>query len=313
MSKMSKLPSSFQEWRDPIEKTINKTLQTNFDKREANQIIKYMFRTGGKRCRPLLVVLSNEALGGDPRSALEAAAAVEIIHAATLVFDDLIDRDQVRRGAPTIHMAFSNEKALTSGLFLASKGVQLLSNYKDPEIMRMIGTTLVDISKGELLDILGDFNASVSECVAIADLKTASLFGTAAGIGAVIAGADGRDLVGMQKFGRSSGMAFQVQDDILDFTDGSDEPMLKAPNIVTSHCLHEAPRSISNSKLLESNGNATNRQVLRILKKAGSMEFAKTKAKEYAGAAKDALDKVKRLEKRKILDDYADYLWRRTE
>ena len=179
--------------------------------------------------------------------------------------------------------------------------------------MRMIGTTLVDISKGELLDILGDFNASVSECVAIADLKTASLFGTAAGIGAVIAGADGRDLVGMQKFGRSSGMAFQVQDDILDFTDGSDEPMLKAPNIVTSHCLHEAPRSISNSKLLESNGNATNRQVLRILKKAGSMEFAKTKAKEYAGAAKDALDKVKRLEKRKILDDYADYLWRRTE
>jgi len=310
---MRKFPSSFQEWREPIERTINKTLQTNFDKREANQIIKYMFRTGGKRCRPLLVVLSTEALGGDPQEALEAAAAIEIIHAATLVFDDLIDKDQVRRGAPTIHMAFSNEKALTSGLFLASKGVQLLSNYKNPEIMRMIGTTLVDISKGELLDILGDFNASVSECVAIADLKTASLFGTAAGIGAAIAQVDGRDLVGMQKFGRSSGMAFQVQDDILDFTDGSDEPMLKAPNIVTSHCIHEAPRSIGHTKLMESNGNATNRQVLSILKKAGSLEFARTKAKEYAGNAKDARDKVKRLENRKILDDYADYLWRRTE
>ncbi|HEX9197069.1 MAG TPA: polyprenyl synthetase family protein, partial [Candidatus Bathyarchaeia archaeon] len=109
---MIKLPYSFQEWRDPIEKTINKTLQTNFDKREADQIIKYMFRTGGKRCRPLLVVLSAEALGGEAKDALEAAAAVEIIHAATLVFDDLIDKDQVRRGAPTIHMAFSNEKAL---------------------------------------------------------------------------------------------------------------------------------------------------------------------------------------------------------
>lgn len=309
---MNGFPSSFQEWRDPIEKTINKTLHTNFDKREANQIIKYMFRTGGKRCRPLLVILAAKALGGDPEDALEAAAAVEIIHAATLVFDDLIDRDQVRRGAPTIHMAFTNEKALTSGLFLASKGVQLLSNYKDPEIMRMIGTTLVDISKGELLDILGDFNASVSECIAIADLKTASLFGTAAGIGAAIASADGRDLVGMQKFGRSSGMAFQVQDDVLDFTDGSDEPVLKAPNIVTSHCLHEAPRS-GHTKLLDSNGNATNREILRILKKAGSLEFAKQKAKEYAGTAKDALDKVKRLEDRRVLDDYADYLWRRTE
>jgi geranylgeranyl pyrophosphate synthase len=310
---MSKFPSSFQEWRVPIEKTINRTLQTNFDKREANQIVKYMFKTGGKRCRPLLVVLSAEALGGDPKSALEAAAAVEIIHAATLVFDDLIDKDQVRRGVPTIHMAFTNEKALTSGLFLASKGVQLLSNYKNPEIMRMIGTTLVDISKGELLDILGDFHASVSECVAIADLKTASLFGTAAGIGAAIADVDGRDLVGMQKFGRSSGMAFQVQDDILDFTDGSDEPMLKAPNIVTSHCLHEAPRSIGHSRLMESNETATSKEVLKILKKAGSLEFARTKAKEYAGAAKDALDKVKTLENRKILDEYADYLWRRTE
>ena len=310
---MSKPPSSFLEWRDPIERTINRTLQTNFDKREANQIIKYMFRTGGKRCRPLLVVLATEALGGEPKKSLEAAAAIEIIHAATLVFDDMIDKDQVRRGAPTIHMAFSNEKALTSGLFLASKGVQLLSNYKNPEIMRMIGTTLVDISKGELLDILGDFNASVSECVAIADLKTASLFGTAAGIGAAIAEADGRDLVGMQKFGRSSGMAFQIQDDVLDFTDGSDEPMLKAPNIVTSHCLHEAPRSIGHTKLMESNGSASNREILRILKKAGSLEFAKTKAKEYAGTAKDALDKVKSLENRRILDDYADYLWRRTE
>src|SRR6059036_2280477 len=268
MSKMSKLPSSFQEWRDPIEKTINKTLQTNFDKREANQIIKYMFRTGGKRCRPLLVVLSNEALGGDLRSALEAAAAVEIIHAATLVFDDLIDRDQVRRGAPTIHMAFSNEKALTSGLFLASKGVQLLSNYKDPEIMRMIGTTLVDISKGELLDILGDFNASVSECVAIADLKTASLFGAAAGIGGAIANVQGKDIVALQKFGRSAGMAFQIRDDMLDFGNGSSEPTLSGPNFVSSHFLNEAPRPNNHSDLLGPKSKATAREVARAIKRA---------------------------------------------
>src|SRR5207253_1480183 len=218
---MRKFPPSLEAWRDPIEKTINKTLKANFDRREANQIIKYMFRTGGKRCRPLLVVLSAEALGGRPEEALEAAAAIEIIHAATLVFDDMIDKDQVRRGAPTIHMAFSNEKALTSGLFLASKGVQLLSNYKNPEVMRMIGTT--------------------------------------------------------------SGMAFQIQDDILDFTDGSNEPVLKAPNIVTSHCLHEAPRPSSNTELLNSNRKTSSREVLKILKKAGSLEFARSKAKEYAG------------------------------
>src|SRR5947208_15444813 len=128
---------------------------------------------------------------------------MEIIHDVTLVFDDLIDNDQVRRGAPTIHMAFSNEKALTSGLFLASKGVQLLSNYKNAEVMRMIGSTLVDVSRGELLDIISDLNASVSACIAIADLTTASLFGSAAGIGAALAGGEARALVSMQKFART--------------------------------------------------------------------------------------------------------------
>src|SRR2546427_13181401 len=97
---MRKFPPSLEVWRDPIEKTINKTLKANFDRREANQIIKYMFRTGGKRWRPLLVVLSAEALGGKPEGPLEARAAIEIIDAATLVFDDMIDKSQVRRGSP---------------------------------------------------------------------------------------------------------------------------------------------------------------------------------------------------------------------
>ncbi len=310
---MTGFPVAFKSWRRPIEKKIDETLETNFDRDEANQIIKYMFKTGGKRCRPLLVALSTEALGGDAEKSLDAAAAIEIIHAATLVFDDLIDKDQVRRGVPTIHMAFSNEKAITSGLFLASKGVQLLANYKNPEIMRMVGSTLVDISKGELLDILSDVNASVNECVAIADLKTASLFGTAAGIGAAIVGVEGRDLVAMQKFGRSAGMSFQVRDDVLDLDGGSSGATLSGPNIVTSHALHEAPRPNNHSSLLTAKKKTNARQVLRVLKKSGSLDFARDKAHEYAEAAKESLDGVKRLRNRKILEDYADYLWKRKD
>ncbi len=310
---MTGFPVAFKSWRRPIEKKIDETLETNFDRDEANQIIKYMFKTGGKRCRPLLVALSTEALGGDAEKSLDAAAAIEIIHAATLVFDDLIDKDQVRRGVPTIHMAFSNEKAITSGLFLASKGVQLLANYKNPEIMRMVGSTLVDISKGELLDILSDVNASVNECVAIADLKTASLFGTAAGIGAAIVGVEGRDLVAMQKFGRSAGMSFQVRDDVLDLNGGSSGATLSGPNIVTSHALHEAPRPNNHSSLLTAKKKTNARQVLRALKKSGSLDFARDKAHEYAEAAKESLDGVKRLRNRKILEDYADYLWKRKD
>ena len=310
---MSVVPPVFKSWRGPIQEKIDDTLETNFDREEANQIIKYMFKTGGKRCRPVLAVLSTKAFGGDPHEALDAAAALEIIHAATLVFDDLIDKDQVRRGAPTVHMAFTNEKALTSGLFLASKGVQLLSNYKNQEIMRMIGSTLVDISRGELLDIISDLNASVSECIAIADLKTASLFGSAAGIGAAIAGVDGADLVGMQKFGRSGGMAFQIQDDVLDFHNGSGEQLLKGPNIVTSHCLHEAPRPNHSSDILTPGNGVSSRKVLALLRKTGSLEFARQRARSYAIEAKGSLRKVKRLKNRRILEEYADYLWKRKE
>src|SRR5881409_1319201 len=309
---MSVFPPVFKSWRGPIQEKIDNTLETNFDREEANQIIKYMLKTGGKRCRPLLVVLSTKAFGGDPNDALDAAAALEIIHAATLVFDDLIDKDQVRRGAPTVHMAFSNEKALTSGLFLASKGVQLLSNYKNAEVMRMIGSSLVDVSRGELLDIISDLNASVSECIAIADLKTASLFGSAAGIGAAIAGVEGKDLVSMQKYGRASGMAFQIRDDMLDFEDGSAEQSLGGPNIVTSHCIHEAPRPNNYSDKLKAN-DLPSRQVIRILRETGSLKFATGKAQEYAMNSKNALRNVKRLRNRKTLEEFADYLWKRRE
>src|SRR6266487_3426603 len=249
---MSTFPPVFKSWRGPIQEKIDNTLETNFDREEANQIIKYMFKTGGKRCRPLLVVLS-------------------------------------------------------------AKGVQLLSNYKNQEVMRMIGSTLVDVSRGELLDIISDLNASVNECIAIADLKTASLFGSAAGIGAAIAGVGGKDLVSMQKFGRSGGMAFQIQDDVLDFHNGSGEQLLKGPNIVTSHCLHEAPRPNHNSDMLNSNNGHSNREVLQLLKKTGSLEFARKRARDYAIEAKASLRKVKRLRNRKILEEYADYLWKRKE
>src|SRR3989449_11771348 len=103
---MSVFPPVFKSWRGPIQEKIDDTLETNFDREEANQIITYMFKTGGKRCRPLFVVLLTKAVGGDPNEALLAAAALESIHAATPVFDDLFHKDQGPGGAPSVHLAF---------------------------------------------------------------------------------------------------------------------------------------------------------------------------------------------------------------
>ena len=108
-------------------------------------------------------------------------------------------------------------------------------------------------------------------------------------------------------------MAFQIQDDVLDFHNGSGEQLLKGPNIVTSHCLHEAPRPNHNSDVLNSKNNHSNREVLQLLRKTGSLEFARKRARDYAIEAKASLRKVKRLRNRKILEEYADYLWKRKE
>ena len=108
-------------------------------------------------------------------------------------------------------------------------------------------------------------------------------------------------------------MAFQIQDDVLDFHNGSGEQLLKGPNIVTSHCLHEAPRPNHNSDVLNSTNNHSNREVLQLLRRTGSLEFARKRARDYAIEAKGSLRKVKRLRNRKILEEYADYLWKRKE
>src|SRR3989442_14124716 len=101
---MSVFPPVFKSWRGPIQEKIDNTLETNFDREEANQIIKYMFKTGGKSCRALFVVLSTKGVGGEPNQALEDGAGLESIHAATLVFDDLIDKGEGRRVGPSVSL-----------------------------------------------------------------------------------------------------------------------------------------------------------------------------------------------------------------
>ncbi len=108
-------------------------------------------------------------------------------------------------------------------------------------------------------------------------------------------------------------MAFQIRDDMLDFGNGSSEPSLSGPNFVSSHFLNETPRPNNHSDLLGPKSRATSREVAKAVRRAGSIEYARDKAREYAEAAKISLRGVKRLKNRKILEDYVDYLWKRKD
>lgn len=291
-----------KEKREMVNKRIDELLAaTQFEQSEANELVKYTFRTGGKRLRPVLVLLACESVGGELKHALDGAVAMEFVHAASLVFDDLIDRHRVRRNVPTTQKAFADDKAISAGLFLASKGVQILSEYKDQRITRLVGWGLVDLSRGEILDVTTELAIDVEHYLAIADLKTGSLFSAAAGIGGVLGGATSEEVNSLYNYGRAVGIAFQIKDDILD--QSSDPERQQRVNLVVMHYLDEATRKERISNLLENHGTAVD--VSTLYEKA--IDFAIMKSRDHVERAKQELKGLRERGKSELLERFADY------
>ncbi len=295
------------EKRAIVNKRIDELLATTgFEQSEANALVKYTFRTGGKRLRPVLTLLACESISGESRQALDGAVAMEFLHAASIVFDDLIDRHRVRRNLPTTQHAFADDKAISAGLFLASKGVQILSEYKDQRITKLVGWGLVDLSKGEILDVTTELAIDVDQYLAIAELKTGSLFSAAAGIGGVLGNASTDEVNSLYNYGRAVGIAFQIKDDILDQT--NDPERNERVNLVVMHYIDEATKKQRISNLLENHDGTVDLSV--IYEKA--MEFAVKKSQENVVRAKQEIQILRDHGRSKLLEDFADYALERS-
>ena len=300
---MINFQQTLEQKRSLVNKRIDDLLSSGFEQTEANELVKYTFRTGGKRLRPILVLLACDSVGGNSDHALDAAAAIEFVHAASLIFDDLIDKHRLRRSLPTTQHAFADDKAISAGLFLASKGVQILSEYKEPRITRLVGWGLVDLSKGEILDTLTELAIDIEHYLNIADLKTGSLFSAAAGIGGVLGGASAHDVNCLYNYGRAVGIAFQIKDDILD--KDADPVRQERVNLVVMHYLDEASRRERVSNLLEDAEKSDNPQIAELYEKA--LQFALKKSREHVEKAKAELKELHDSGKSKLLEDFADY------
>jgi geranylgeranyl diphosphate synthase type I len=285
-----------------INKRIDELLSTGFEQTEANELVKYTFKTGGKRLRPILVLFASESVGGRTEHALDAAVAMEFLHAASLIFDDLIDKHRLRRNFPTTQHAFADDKAISAGLFLASKGVQILSEYKDARITKMAGWGLVDLSKGEILDVITELAIDVDHYLTIADLKTGSLFSAAAGIGGVLGGATPPEVDCLYNYGRAVGIAFQIKDDVLDTT--GDPQRQDRINLVLMHYLDETTKRGSVSAILENNREKS-MEIAALRERA--IEFALKKSKEHVEKAKRELKGLRDPGKGQLLERLADY------
>ncbi|MBS7629621.1 polyprenyl synthetase family protein [Candidatus Bathyarchaeota archaeon] len=185
-----------------------------------SRIVRYIFEKGGKRCRATLLLLCAEMLDCRMERALDAAVAIELIHTSSIIFDDIIDNEKIRRNSQPLHIAFGEGVAITCGLFLASKAVEILSHYDSKEIMRAIGTAIVTMSQGEMLDVFSQGEEGVEEYLKIISFKTGAMFSASAEIGALVAGASRDQVECLSECGRLIGISFQMRDDIADLNDG---------------------------------------------------------------------------------------------
>ncbi|CAN5421164.1 polyprenyl synthetase family protein [soil metagenome] len=185
-----------------------------------SQIAEYIISAGGKRIRPLLVLLVANAYGYRGTHHHELAAVVEFIHTATLLHDDVVDESDLRRGRKTANALFGNAASVLVGDFVYSRAFQMMVSIDDMRVMRILADATNVIAEGEVLQLLNMHDPDVSEerYLQVIRSKTAKLFEAAAQLGAVIAGATDEEIDAAAEFGRSLGTAFQLVDDVLDYS-----------------------------------------------------------------------------------------------
>jgi octaprenyl-diphosphate synthase len=190
------------------------------------EIGKYLILSGGKRLRPLLTASCFHILNNDSANNINhigLAAAVEFIHAATLLHDDVVDLSKDRRGKLTANEVWGNKTSVLVGDFLFSRSFQLMTKYGTMETLKILSDTSVIISEGEVLEISNDKNLGMSEDTYFQVIKgkTASLFSAACQVGGICGGAKDNEHQALRSFGTNFGMAFQLIDDAIDYSSNS--------------------------------------------------------------------------------------------
>lgn len=266
------------------------------------EIGEYLRAGGGKRIRPALLLLSAKLLNYKGRGAVRLASVVEIIHTATLVHDDIIDEAQTRRGRPAANTKWGNAKCVLAGDWLYMQAFKIAVQERNFRILDVLIELTQQMVEGELLQMekLGKL-ISLDEHLDLIYRKTACLFSVCMRVGAILGGATAEQEQHLGQYGHDLGMAFQIVDDVLDLT--ASESVLGKPvasdlreGKVTMAVIHALERCTpAERKQIETilrdrafNG-VTHTDILAILNRYGSLEFASKEAAQYAESARKAI------------------------
>ena len=266
------------------------------------QVAEYIIQSGGKRLRPALVLLAAGAVGYCGKHHHELAAVVEFIHTATLLHDDVVDESDLRRGRKTANALFGNAASVLVGDFLYSRSFQMMVEVGDMRVMRVLSDATNVIAEGEVLQLMNCHDADVDEAryLKVIRFKTAKLFEAAAQIGTIIGGGSAQIELSMANYGMHLGTAFQLIDDVLDYSGAEAEtgkhlgddlaegkPTLPLIYVMQNGTSEQAA-CVRNA--IESGGREDFAAVLDAIRSTGALEHARKQAKVEADCAAAALE-----------------------
>jgi len=267
----------------------------------------YLRASGGKRVRPALTILSNYAVGGDGSSysSIRMAAVMEFLHTATLVHDDIIDNAETRRNRPSINSQFGNQTAVLMGDWLYMSAFETSLAERSLPILDILTAATRRMTEGELLQLtlLGSTEITEEEYLEVLQRKTAYLFSACCEIGAIVGGADALQQEALKTFGMTLGTAFQLVDDLLDFTAAEDvlgkpagvdllEGKLTLPLIYLLESDPSARQMVQDVMRAGSYQEVAREELLERVEETGALARAHERAAHFAERARDILDSL---------------------
>ncbi len=289
-----------------------------------NQLSHYIIESGGKRLRPMLVLLSARANGYNGEAHYLLAAIIEFIHTATLLHDDVVDESELRRGRETANALFGNAASVLVGDFLYSRAFEMMVDIDSMQVMSILANTTNVIAEGEVMQLMNINDADTSEgrYLDVIHCKTAKLFEAATRLGAVLADQSDDRARAMARYGMHLGTAFQLIDDVMDYT-SSAEDMGKnvgddlaegKPTLPLIYAMQQGTESQADviRGAIEKGGYDSIDAVLSIIHQTGALEYTEAMARSEAEQARVQLRDLPDTVYRQALEILADYSARRT-
>ncbi|RXJ73326.1 octaprenyl diphosphate synthase [Veronia nyctiphanis] len=288
---------------DDMAKVDEKILaQLNSDVALINQLGFYIVSGGGKRLRPMLAILAARVLGYEGDKHITAAAFIEFIHTATLLHDDVVDESDLRRGKATANAMFGNAASVLVGDYIYTRSFQMMTELRSLKILDLMSEATNVIAEGEVLQLMNcnDPNTTEASYMQVIYSKTARLFEAATQIGAILNDATAEQEQALQDYGRYLGTAFQLIDDVMDYTSQGDEMGKNTgddlaegkPTLPLLHAMeygNEAQASMIREAIEQGNGLDKLEAILACMDEVGSLDYSRQRAEEESQKAINAL------------------------